>query len=168
MSFRVGSHVVHPHHGVALIERREKREMGGESREYLVLRVDSQDLDVFVPAASAETLGLRALISQDEGHEILETLTRPARMPKSWARRFKNHTEKLRSGDLHEKIVVLRNLWVLSEQRTLSPGEQKMLARVRDLVLPELGLVFGEDRDDVELRLSAVMAQRSSAHDLAS
>src|SRR5690242_10333280 len=113
MSFRVGNHVVHPHHGVARIERREKRDVAGESRDYLVLRVESQDLDVFVPAASAETLGLRPLISEAEGLEILETLSRPARMPKSWARRFKNHTEKLRSGELDEKIVVLRNLWVL-------------------------------------------------------
>jgi CarD family transcriptional regulator len=168
MSYRVGTHVVHPHHGVALIERRERREVHGESLDYLVLRVESEALAVFIPVTAAQSLGLRPLISEAEGLEILETLGRPARMPKSWARRFKNHTEKLRSGDLHEKIVVLRNLWVLSQQRTLSPGEQKMLTRVRDLVLPELVLVFGESRDDVEERLDALMAGRSTAHDLAS
>ena len=168
MAFRVGTHVVHPHHGVAVIEGRERREINGEMHEYLVLRVESEALALLSPAASAQTLGLRQLISEAEGLEILDVLARPARMPKSWARRFKNHTEKLRSGDLHEEIVVLRNLWVLSQQRTLSPGEQKMLKRVRDLVLPELVLALGECRDELEQRLSTLMEERSTAHDLAS
>ena len=162
MSFRVGSHVVHPHHGVALIERREKRDMGGESREYLVLRVDSQDLDVFVPAASAETLGLRSLISEDEGFEILETLGRPARMPKSWARRFKNHTEKLRSGDIYEAAEVWRNLSVRKRRTQLSAAEGELLARARMIIVSELCLALKLSEKEVDGRLEAALPAPSA------
>ncbi len=39
MAFKVGDRVVYPHHGAAVIERKEMREAFGEKNEYLVLRV---------------------------------------------------------------------------------------------------------------------------------
>lgn len=165
LSLRVGTHVVHPHHGVARVEANELREVGGDKQRYVVLKVDSQSLVILVPAESAGDLGVRPLVTEAEGLEMIQTLARPARMPKSWARRFKNHTEKLRTGDLHQALDVLRNLLVLSELRTLSPAERKMLLGVRDRIVPELVLAFGECRDDVEQRLNDLIAQRSREHD---
>src|SRR5947208_2513529 len=54
MSFDVGDKVVYPHHGAAIIERREKRNVFGENREYLaalddggaVVRVDDFVSDI--------------------------------------------------------------------------------------------------------------------------
>ena len=40
MSYDVGDRVVYPHHGAAVIERREMRDAFGEETEYLVLRDD--------------------------------------------------------------------------------------------------------------------------------
>jgi len=39
MAFDVGDKVVYPHHGAAVIERRERRDAFGADREYLVLRL---------------------------------------------------------------------------------------------------------------------------------
>ena len=40
MEFKVGEVVVYPHHGAAVIEAIEHREMGGEMLEYLVLQIN--------------------------------------------------------------------------------------------------------------------------------
>ena len=59
MSFKVGDKVVYPHHGAAIIEKREKREAFGEKKEYLVLRLAYGDLTLMVPADNTEGVGLR-------------------------------------------------------------------------------------------------------------
>src|SRR6266536_5512029 len=103
MTFDVGDKVVYPHHGAATIERREKKEAFGEKRDYLVLRLAYGDLTLMVPADNAEEIGLREVINDEEVEEVFAVLRKKeARMPTNWSRRFKNHVEKLKSGDIYQ------------------------------------------------------------------
>ena len=53
MTFTVGETVVYPNHGAAVIEDIETRQIKGEDKQYLVLRiVAQQDLVVRVPACN--------------------------------------------------------------------------------------------------------------------
>jgi len=56
MSYDVGDRVVYPHHGAAVIERREMREAFGTETEYLVLRMAHGDMTVAVPADKLDRL----------------------------------------------------------------------------------------------------------------
>src|SRR5437016_2390560 len=101
MSFAVGDKVFYPHHGATVIERVETLEVSGTAREYLVLRFDDVDLTLRVPADQADTVGLREVIGGVEVDDVFAVLRRrDVRMPSNWSRRFKNHTEMLRSGDV--------------------------------------------------------------------
>jgi len=62
--FKVGDKVVYPHHGAAVIEKRETKVAFGEKREYLVLRLAYGDLILNVPADNTEGVGLREVINQ--------------------------------------------------------------------------------------------------------
>ena len=53
MAFKVGDRVVYPHHGAAIIERTEKRDLDGEKVEYLVLRMAHGELTLSVPNGTA-------------------------------------------------------------------------------------------------------------------
>ena len=64
MEFKVGDTVVYPHHGAAVIEAIEQREMGGETLEYLVLQIHQSDLVVRVPSKNAETVGVRDVVGE--------------------------------------------------------------------------------------------------------
>ena len=111
MTFDVGDKVVYPHHGAAIIERREKKEAFGEKRDYLVLRLAYGDLTLMVPADNTEEIGLREVINDEEVEEVFAVLRKKeARMPTNWSRRFKNHVEKLKSGDIYQVAEVVRNL----------------------------------------------------------
>ena len=46
MDFKVGDTVVYPHHGAAVVEAIEQREMRGEVVDYLVLQIHQSDLTV--------------------------------------------------------------------------------------------------------------------------
>ncbi len=70
MAFDVGDKVVYPHHGAAVIERRERRDAFGADREYLVLRLAYGDLTLMVPADNTDEVGLREVINDEEVEEV--------------------------------------------------------------------------------------------------
>ncbi|HEV3266272.1 MAG TPA: CarD family transcriptional regulator, partial [Acidimicrobiales bacterium] len=52
--FDIGDKVVYPHHGAAVVERRETKEAFGKKQEYLVLRLAYGDLTLMVPSDNTE------------------------------------------------------------------------------------------------------------------
>ncbi len=101
--FDVGDKVVYPHQRRSgRGEKREVREAFGEKREYLVLRLAYGDLTLMVPADNTGEVGLREVINDEEVEEVFAVLRKKeARMPTNWSRRYKNHVEKLKSGDIY-------------------------------------------------------------------
>ena len=121
MAFKVGDRVVYPHHGAAVIERKEMREAFGEKTEYLVLRVANGDLTLAVPSNKAEDVGMRPPISVEDIDDLFQLLSKKdVREPTNWSRRFKNHQEKLKSGDVYQVAEVVRNLALREATKGLS------------------------------------------------
>ena len=130
MAFKVGDRVVYPHHGAAVIEKKETREVFGEKTEYFVLKVAHGDLTLAVPADKAEEVGMRPPISADDVDDLFHLLSKKdVREPTNWSRRFKNHQEKLKSGDVYQVAEVVRNLALREVTKGLSAGEKAMLVQ---------------------------------------
>lgn len=159
MGFKVGDRVVYPHHGAAVIERKEKRNLFGEDIEYLVLRVTHGDLTLMVPVEKADEVGIRSPVSKDEVEDIMAVLgKKDARMPSNWSRRFKNHLEKLKSGDVYQVAEVVRNLSLRAKDSGLSSGEKTMLANARRVLVSELAFSLNTSEEAVERKLEAALA----------
>ena len=157
--YEVGDKVVYPHHGAATIEKREKKEAFGKKQEYLVLRLAYGDLTLMVPADNTEEVGLREVINDEEVEEVFAVLRKKeARMPTNWSRRFKNHVEKLKSGDIYQVAEVVRNLSIRDKDKGLSAGEKRMLVKARQILVSELTFAIGVDEDEAERRLDAELA----------
>ena len=155
MPFDVGDKVVYPHHGAATIEKKEKRTINGEEKEYLVLRVAYGDLTLSVPAENAEKVGLRDVINDEEVEEVFAVLRKKeARMPTNWSRRFKNHVEKLKSGDIYQVAEVVRNLSIRDKDKGLSAGEKRMLVKARQILVSELTFAIGVTEEEAERKLN--------------
>ena len=72
--FDVGDRVVYPHHGAAVIVRRDTREYEGEKTDYLVLQMAHGELTLSVPADKAEEVGMRPPIGTEEVQDLFELL----------------------------------------------------------------------------------------------
>jgi CarD family transcriptional regulator len=154
--FDVGDKVVYPHHGAAVIVKREEREDFGERREYLVLRLAYGDLTLKVPADNTDEVGLREVINDEEVEEVFAVLRKKeARMPANWSRRYKNHVEKLKSGDIYQVAEVVRNLSIRDKDKGLSAGEKRMLTNARRILVSELTFAIGVSEEEAEARLNA-------------
>ena len=158
MPFDVGDRVVYPQHGAAVIEKREQKSFFGEEREYLVLKVAYGDLTVMVPADNTEEVGLREVINDEEVEEVFAVLRKKeARMPTNWSRRYKNHVEKLKSGDIYQVAEVVRNLSIRDKDKGLSAGEKRMLNRARQILVSELTFALRVDEETAEKRLDEAL-----------
>jgi CarD family transcriptional regulator len=158
MAFDVGDKVVYPHHGAAVIERRETKVAFGEEKEYLVLRLSFGDLTLSVPVDNTDEVGLREVIDDDEVEEVFAVLRKKeARMPTNWSRRFKNHVEKLKSGDVYQVAEVVRNLSLRDQEKGLSAGEKRMLAKARQILLSELVFAIDVSPEEAEAKLDEAL-----------
>ena len=139
---RVGKLAVYPGHGVVRIEELRKQEIGGESRQFLVLRMVEDDSRILVPREKADEVGLRSIIARKDAVRIWEILRTPAGPRRkggvTWSRQFRDYREKLRSGSVFEIAEVLRDLMQLQREKELSFGERRVLDSARSLLVHEL------------------------------
>ncbi len=159
MPFDVGDRVVYPQHGAAVIQKKQKMSFGDlEEREYLVLKVAFGDLTVMVPTDNTDEVGLREVINDEEVEEVFAVLRKKeARMPTNWSRRYKNHVEKLKSGDIYQVAEVVRNLSIRDKDKGLSAGEKRMLNRARQILVSELTFALEVDEETAEQRLDEAL-----------
>ena len=109
--FDVGDKVVYPHHGAGTVIKKEKREVLGQTREYLTIQILHNDMTVNVPVENAEQVGLRTVIDEDLVNMVVKALTGGStEMPKNWNRRFKHNRDKMKTGDIFELAEVVKNL----------------------------------------------------------
>lgn len=154
MSFKVGDRVVYPHHGAAIIKRKEKGEMLGETKEYLVLEMVHGDLVLKVPIDKVEEVGMRPPISEADVEDLFRLIAkRDVREPANWSRRFKNHQEKMKSGDVYQVAEVVRNLALREKGKGLSTAEKSMLERARGILVSELSFALDVSEDDALAKL---------------
>ena len=158
MSFNVGDRVVYPHHGAAVIKKKETREVSGEKLEYFVLHMMHGDLTLSVPTDKADEVGMRPPISNEDVEDLLQLLgKKDVREPSNWSRRFKNHQEKLKSGDVYQVAEVVRNLSIRDKDKGLSAGENRMLNRARQILVSELTFALKVDEETAEQRLDEAL-----------
>ncbi len=149
MTFKPGDKVVYPHHGAAVVEKREKRTMFGEETEYLVLRMAHGEMTLSVPVDKVEEVGMRWPISTEDVEDLFEVLgKRDVREPANWSRRFKNHQEKLKSGDVYQVAEVVRNLALRDQAKGLSAGEKSLYTKARSVLVSELSFALDVSEDD--------------------
>jgi len=159
VTFDVGDKVVYPHHGAAVIEGKETIEAFGKTQEFLVLRLSYGDLVLKVPVDNTEEVGLREIINLEEVEEVFAVLRKKeARMPTNWSRRFKNHVEKLKSGDVYQVAEVVRNLSIRDNDKGLSAGEKRMLQKARQILVSELTFAINVDVEEAEKKLDEALA----------
>ncbi len=158
--FKVGETVVYPHHGAATIEAIEKRVIKGEEREYLVLRVAQGDLTVRVPADNVDLVGVRDVVNAEGLERVFNVLRQPyIEEPTNWSRRYKANLEKLASGDVIKVSEVVRDLWRRDQDRGLSAGEKRMLAKAIQILRSEIALAEHSKEEDAEARILAVLEE---------
>ena len=160
MDYKIGDKVVYPNHGVGVIEQINFGILNGRSEKYYMLRIFSSGLKVMVPSTNALSVGLRPVIRNGETLKVLSFLEKGK--PNShhdWKHRFKENSERMRTGALIEVAAVLKSLVALSRTKPLSFREKKMLERAKFLLISELATARNASTQTIEDALIKSLAK---------
>ncbi len=136
-----------------------KREYNGETLDYLIMRTVIGEMTVSVPLASVDKVGVRPPVSGDELDDLVAVLSKPdPRVPSNWSRRFKNHQEKLKSGDVYQVAEVVRNLAARNRDAALSAAERTMYERARINLVSEIAPALKVTAEEAEIYLDEALA----------
>ena len=98
----------------------------GATQEYLILKTVINEMTLRVPTAKLDEVGVRPPVNPDELEDLVAVLSKAdPRVPSNWSRRFKNHQEKLKSGDVYQVAEVVRNLAARNRDAALSAGRRQ-------------------------------------------
>ena len=85
---------------------------------------------------------------EEDVEDLFEVLAkRDVREPANWSRRFKNHQEKLKSGDVYQVAEVVRNLALRDQAKGLSAGEKSLYTKARNVLVSELAFALDVDEE---------------------
>jgi CarD family transcriptional regulator len=160
IKYKVGDHVVYPHHGAGKVIKKEVKEVLGDKREYLTIKILHNDMTVMVPCENASRAGLRRVIGEEAVKKVLSVLRDDvSQMPKNWNRRFKHNREKIKTGDVYELAEVVRNLAIRESEKGLSTGEKQMYTRAKKILASELMYALEMEEDEAESHLDELIAE---------
>jgi CarD family transcriptional regulator len=167
IDFEVGDNVVYPHHGAGKVIKKEDKEILGEVRQYLTIKILHNDMTVMVPCENAGRAGLRRVIDEETVKKVLAVLSDDvSEMPKNWNRRFKHNRDKIKTGDIYELAEVVRNLAIREQDKGLSTGEKQMFTRAKKILASELMYALEMDEEGSENHLDGILT-RSGGGNLA-
>ena len=144
--------------------KKETKDLLGEKRDYLTIKILHNDMTVMVPCENAHRAGLRRVIAGEEVEKVIKVLTgEVSDMPKNWNRRFKYNREKIKTGDVFELAEVVRNLAIREWEKGLSTGEKQMYTRAKKILASEFMYALDKDEEGAEEYLDGLLEERFAA-----
>ena len=160
LNFHIGDKVVYPNHGVGVIEQISSRSIGATVEKFYLLNIKASSLKVMVPCHNVGSVGLRRVVRNGEIQKVLDYLTvTESATNGDWKDRFKENSERMRTGSLLEVAGVLKNLIALHAAKPLSFREKKMLERARYLLVSELAMARNVEEAKIEELLTQALAK---------
>lgn len=160
--FQINELVVYPAQGVGRVERIETQEIRGAKTEFYIVRILANNVTLMVPVANAVTVGLRRVCGVDEATGVLNVLKDRSDFTgytgQNWNRRYREYSEKLKSGNLADVAYVLKELLLIGRDKELSFGERRLMEQAMSLITLELAFALDKDQDEIRVAIQEMFA----------
>jgi CarD family transcriptional regulator len=149
-----GDVAIYPGHGISVVMAVEDDvtySSGEQPTRFLVLKILDGSMTIRVNANGAAYKTLRPLASEKEALQAIEIFTQPRTKfdVSTWNRRFREYTNKVRSGKLLDLALVYRELSIIQITKNFSFGERKVYEQVQSMLCQELSCALNIDEKDM-------------------
>ncbi|MCK5256674.1 MAG: CarD family transcriptional regulator [Deltaproteobacteria bacterium] len=161
--FKIGDMAVYPTHGVGIIESIESKEISGDKQTFYVLRVLGNGMTIMVPTDNADTVGLRDVISKSQITRIYKILKNRSKDSEqlnghqSWNKRYREYSDKLKSGDIFEVANVLKDINLLQNDKDLSFGEKRIMDSALSLLVKEISIAKNLKEESITKEIDKIL-----------
>ena len=157
MAFQVGDKVIYPNHGLGIIQQIETKTIMGTTCGFYQLRM-ANETTVLVPVDNVDGVGLRRAVSDEEINRLFSLLgDGKIDNHQNWKGRFKDNSDRMRTGSVYDVVEVLKSLTFLSKSKSLSFREKRMLDRAKFLVVSEISEVMGQKAAAIEKQVEEAL-----------
>lgn len=158
MGFKIGDKVIYPNHGLGVVEKVEEKTILGTTCGFFHLRILSNETTVLVPVANVDNVGLRRAITDEEVERLFQLLgDGKIDNHQNWKGRFKDNSDKMRTGSIYDMADVLKSLTFLAKSKSLSFREKRMLDRAKALIISEISEVMQTTAQAIEDRVNEAL-----------
>ena len=158
MGFKIGDKVIYPNHGLGVVEKVEEKTILGTTCGFFHLRILSNETTVLVPVANVDNVGLRRAITDEEVERLFQLLgDGKIDNHQNWKGRFKDNSDKMRTGSIYDMADVLKSLTFLAKSKSLSFREKRMLDRAKSLIISEISEVMQVAPSTIEDRVNQAL-----------
>lgn len=156
--FKVGDKVVYPAHGVGKVDAIQARKISGSEQKFYMITILESGMKIMVPLGQSETVGLRKVVDASTVKKVFDILKdRKVKIDtQTWNRRYREYTQKIKTGSVLEIASVIRDLTVLKTDKELSFGERRMLDTAQGLLVKELSIAKASTEDSVQKELDKI------------
>ncbi|MDH5672873.1 MAG: CarD family transcriptional regulator [Myxococcales bacterium] len=157
-SFKVGDKAVYPAQGVAEVISIDEKDIAGQRQQFYVLKILDTERKIMVPVTNAKNVGLRPPVSEAQIREIFAILKIRdiAFDNQTWNRRYRGFMDKIKTGSVFDVAEVMRDLYRLKMEKSLSFGERRMLETARDLIVKEIAVTREHSEDTVQAEIEEI------------
>lgn len=153
--FKIGDVVVYPGCGLGRILAIEEKIVEGRTFKTYIFKLLDSETEFFIPLDSTHRVGLRPIISPEKVEQVYQILAQnEINLPEgNWNKRYKEYTEKLKSGDIFVLATLLRELSEIAKNKPLSFGEKKIFEKAKELLVRELSFCENCTPEEIETKI---------------
>ena len=156
--YNIGEKIVYPMHGAGIIEAIEEKEILGIMQKYYILKIATTNMDIMVPVATADDIGVRPIIDQSDLCNIFDEIKHYEETDElNWNKRYRLNLQKIKTGSIVEVGQVIKSLLLRENIKALSTCEKKMLNNARQIMASEIVLATGRELEDIELQIDSLI-----------
>ncbi len=150
MMYKIGQKVIHPLHGVGVVEVVEEKMILGKVSQFAVISFQNDRLKIMVNLSQNNSL-IRNLVGKEEVPKVLKFLKKcKSDLPVKSSERYNINLKKIKSADVYQVAEVIKDLSDLSQHKKLSPKELSMLKQTKKLLSTEFSYITEMTPEEIE------------------
>jgi CarD family transcriptional regulator len=148
--YNIGQKVIHPLHGVGVVERIEEKIILGKCSQFAVISFQNDRLKIMINLNQSNSL-IRDLVGKEEVPKVLKFMKRcKSELPAKSSERYNINLKKIKSADIYQVAEVIKDLSDLSTIKKLSPKELSMLKQTKKLLSTEFSYITEMTPEEIE------------------
>ncbi len=149
--FEVNQKVVYPLQGVGQIMAITERVFKNKPTQYYQIFLPVTDMTVMIPVNKAVEIGIRAIVPKTKAQEAFDIIASDFEpITADWKLRYQMNLDHLKSGDITDIALVVRNLYHRSKVKELPILERKLYDSAMKLLIDEIAFSLDIDVGEVE------------------
>jgi CarD family transcriptional regulator len=153
---KVGEKVFFIPHGVGVVDRYETKDIMGETKDYMIVKIMATDMTVMLPLdeESYPNSKIRKISSKKQLKEAYKILEEDdTEIEKNWKTRKENNQQRLSSGDLTDFAEIVKTLYEKNKEKPLSYTEKNLIKKVFSFLVNEVSIINNESKADTVGRI---------------